>query len=143
MIITKTPHRHSLVHLSATYSRHFQVCHPTGLEEINWQPKKHTPQQEFPPALPILLRSHDNVGKDLVEPLSFLLVKFLVVRYKSVGIFYQILESMGFNGIQKGFLCSSPVGLVLEDLVVLRVRLDSLLPLDDFIIACLEDRGVL
>ena len=58
-------------------------------------------------------RGHDNVSKDLVEPLSFLLVKLLVVRYKSVGIFYQILESMGFNGIQKGFLCSSPVGLVL------------------------------
>ena len=51
---------------------------------------------------------------------------------------------MGFNGIQKGFLCSSPVGFILEDLVVLRVWLDSLLPLvDDFIIACLEDGGVL
>ena len=50
---------------------------------------------------------------------------------------------MGFNGIQKGFLCSSPVGFVLEDHVVLRVRLDSLLPLDDFIIARLEDWGVL
>ena len=33
--------------------------------------------------------------------------------------------------------------MVLEDLVVLRVRLDSLLPLDDFIITRLEDRDVL